>query len=142
MLGGYILEKSLDRLPFYGQICLDDLVIGHSSGLLLAFLSSLRKNTVSPAGLTSTPNGILRGRRARPPPVLRPIFRIEGAADHLDPEDWIPVACENGIPLAKLFPHGSADTHNPDFTTVNTYLFQSGSKKCSPSSWNPLFTIV
>ena len=28
---------------------------------------------------------------------------------------------------------GSADTHNHEFTTVNSYLFQSGSKKCSPS---------
>ena len=44
---------------------------------------------------------------------FHPIFRIEGAADRLDPEDWIP-ACESGILLASLFPHGSADTHNPD----------------------------
>ena len=39
---------------------------------------------------------------ARPPTtssaVFRPIFRIEGAADHLDPEDWIPVTCGSGMP--------------------------------------------
>src|SRR5436309_10931862 len=33
---------------------------------------------------------------------FHPIFRIEGAADHLDPEDWISVACECGIPLTKV----------------------------------------
>src|SRR5438034_7323277 len=38
---------------------------------------------------------------ARPPTssaVFRPIFRIEGDADHFDPEDWIPVTCGSGIP--------------------------------------------
>ena len=46
-----------------------------------------------------------------------PIFRIEGAADHLDPEDWIPVACGSGMPLARV-PQGSAGTHTT-YTIVN-----------------------
>ena len=58
---------------------------------------------------------------------FHPIFRIEGTADRLDPEDWIPVACESGIPLAKLS-HTVQPTHtNPGFTIANnmsTIVFQ------------------
>ena len=35
--------------------------------------------------------------------------------------------CKSGIPLAKVFPHGSADKHDLDF--VNTYLFPMGLEK-------------
>jgi len=49
---------------------------------------------------------------------FHPIFRIEGAADHLDPEDWIPVACGSGMPLARV-PQGSAGTHTT-YTIVNS----------------------
>src|SRR5213592_3243742 len=29
---------------------------------------------------------------------FHPIFRIEGLADRLDPEDWIPATCGSGMP--------------------------------------------
>src|SRR5213083_448245 len=99
------------------------------------------RDILSSATLTNVldPRGDSRAG-ARPPPtssaVFRPIFRIEGAAGHLDPEDGfrLPVEAEC---------RGSADTHNPDFTISSTHvhdrehhLFRSGSKKCSPPHRN------
>ena len=60
------------------------------------------RDILSSATLTNAldPRGDSRAG-ARPPTssaVFRPIFRIEGAADHLDPEDWIPVTCGSGMP--------------------------------------------
>src|SRR6266571_1223380 len=60
-------------------------------------LAELAEQPALPPGL-HTHEPIPSEACARPTlrPGFHPIFRIEGAADHLDPEDWIPAACESG----------------------------------------------
>src|SRR5438552_2067772 len=70
-----------------------------------------------------------------------PIFRIEGAADHLDPEDGfrLPVEAEC---------RGSADTHNPDFTISSTHVHDRetpipiGLEEVFTTTSESLFTVV
>src|SRR5437867_4128413 len=68
------------------------------------------RDVLSSATLTNAldPRGDSRAG-ARPPTssaVFRPIFRIEGAADHLDPEDWIQVRNDCSRSMELLFtPH-------------------------------------
>src|SRR5947207_12072245 len=46
----------------------------------------------------------------------------------------LPVKAEH---RCKAVPPTVQPTQKPDFTTVNSYIFESGSKKCTPSRWNP-----
>ncbi len=79
-----------------------------STGRVIGVLSFKLRDTESlnfviPANYV---RGLLAGGipwQARARPVFRPIFRIEGAADHLDPEKCIPATCASRMPLAKGF---------------------------------------
>ena len=81
------------------------------------------RGTTVPAGLTA-PLTLTRGFRGAAlnlPQGFHPIFRIEGAADNLDPEDWISATCGGAISQAPgSGPPSSAGTHNHDSTIVNT----------------------
>src|SRR5438876_5836084 len=105
------------------------------------------RDILSSATLTNVldPRGDSRAG-ARPPPtssaVFRPIFRIEGAAGHLDPEDGfrLPVEAEC---------RGSADTHNPDFTISSTHVHDRetppipiGLEEVFTTTSESLFTVV
>ncbi len=80
---------------------------------------------------------------APPAASFRPIFRIEGAADNLDPEDWIPVTCGRRMSLAKGFSSPTRfSRHTQPRFQGREHQFQSGSKRCSPSHRKSLFTIV
>jgi len=80
------------------------------------------RGTTVPAGLTA-PLTLTRGFRGASlnlPQGFHPIFRIEGAADNLDPEDWISATCGGAISQAPgSGPPSSAGTHNHDSTIVN-----------------------